>query len=158
MVLDQDILNTILQNPLLRVSRVLEGIFCEKVIITEAEADELVYQELTEKLISESGVFFAHGQNKQTLVPIAELYQKVGVSYEVVTDFDVLRVSSEFYKFLAIMPIEEKEKQRIKSYAEKLREIIEASVNVNGMSKDEAEKARKEVRDEIYHKKANSFL
>lgn len=158
MVLNQDILNTILQDPLLRVSRVLEGIFCEKVIITEAEADELVYQELTEKLISESGVFFAHGQNKQTLVPIAELYQKIGVGYEVVTDFDVLRVSSEFYKFLAIMPIEEKEKQRIKSYAEKLRENIEASVNVNGMSKDEAEKVRKEVRDEIYHKKGIRFF
>lgn len=158
MVLNQDILNTILQDPLLRVSRVLEGIFCEKVIITEAEADELVYQELTEKLISESGVFFAHGQNKQTLVPIAELYQKIGVGYEVVTDFDVLRVSSEFYKFLAIMPIEEKEKQRIKSYAEKLRENIEASVNVNGMSKHEAEKVRKEVRDEIYHKKGIRFF
>lgn len=99
MVLNQDILNTILQDPLLRVSRVLEGIFCEKVIITEAEADELVYQELTEKLISESGVFFAHGQNKQTLVPIAELYQKIGVGYEVVTDFDVLRVLFNFTSF-----------------------------------------------------------
>ena len=79
MLLNQDLLNTILQDPLLRVSRVLEGIFCEKVIITEAEADELVYQELIEKLIPESGVFFAHGQNKQTLAPIAELYQKIGV-------------------------------------------------------------------------------
>lgn len=71
---------------------------------------------------------------------------------------EILRVSSEFYKFLAIMPIEEKEKQRIKSYAEKLRENIEASVNVNGMSKDEAEKVRKEVRDEIYHKKGIRFF
>lgn len=158
MILDQNVLNTILQDPLLRVSRVLEGIFCEKVIITEAEADELVYQELTEKLISESGVFFAHGQNKQTLAPIAELYQKIGVGYEVVTDFDVLRVSSEFYKFLAIMPIEEKEKQRIKSYAEKLRKVIDCSVDVNGMSEDEAEKARKEVRAEIYHKKGIRFF
>lgn len=102
MSLNQEILNSILQNPLLRVSRVLEGIFCEKVIITEAEADELVYQELSEKIISESGAFFAHGQNKQTLAIIAELYQKIGVAYEIVTDFDVLRVSSEFYKFLTL--------------------------------------------------------
>ncbi len=57
MQLDREILNSILQNPLLRVSRVLEGIFCEKVIITEAEADELVYQELSEKIIPESGYF-----------------------------------------------------------------------------------------------------
>ena len=45
-LLEQNILDSILQDPLLRVSRVLEGVFCEKVIITEAEADELVYQEL----------------------------------------------------------------------------------------------------------------
>src|SRR3712207_57396 len=65
MVLNQEILGSILQNPLLRVSRVLEGVFCDKVILTEAETDELVYQELSEKIIPESGVYFAHGQNKQ---------------------------------------------------------------------------------------------
>lgn len=100
MILNQEILNSIFQNPLLRVSRVLEGIFCDKVIITEAEADELVYQELSEKIIPESGVYFVHGQNKQTLANIAQLYQKIGVAYEIITDFDVLRVSSEFYRFL----------------------------------------------------------
>lgn len=83
MILNQEILNSILQNPLLRVSRVLEGVFCDKVIITEAEADELVYQELSEKIIPESGVYFAHGQNKQTLANIAELYQKIGVAYDI---------------------------------------------------------------------------
>ncbi len=103
MVLNQEILGSILQNLLLRVSRVLEGVFCDKVIFTEAEADELVYQELSEKIISESGIYFAHGQNKQTLANIAELYQKIGIAYEIVTDFDVLRVSSEFNKFLLLM-------------------------------------------------------
>ena len=158
MLLNQDLLNTILQDPLLRVSRVLEGIFCEKVIITEAEADELVYQELIEKLIPESGVFFAHGQNKQTLAPIAELYQKIGVGYEVITDFDVLRVSSEFYKFLSFMPIEEKEKQRIKSYAEKLREIVDKSVNVDNLTDEKAEELKKEKRNVVYHKQGIRFF
>ena len=158
MLLNQDLLNTILQDPLLRVSRVLEGIFCEKVIITEAEADELVYQELIEKLIPESGVFFAHGQNKQTLAPIAELYQKIGVGYEVITDFDVLRVSSEFYKFLSFMPIEEKEKQRIKSYAEKLREIVDKTVNVDNLTDEKAEELKKEKRNDVYHKQGIRFF
>lgn len=158
MLLNQDLLNTILQDPLLRVSRVLEGIFCEKVIITEAEADELVYQELIEKLIPESGVFFAHGQNKQTLAPIAELYQKIGVGYEVITDFDVLRVSSEFYKFLSFIPIEEKEKQRIKSYAEKLREIVDKSVNVDNLTDEKAEELKKEKRNVVYHKQGIRFF
>lgn len=158
MTLNQEILNSILQNPLLRVSRVLEGIFCEKVIITEAEADELVYQELSEKIISESGAFFAHGQNKQTLAIIAELYQKIGVAYEIVTDFDILRVSSEFYKFLTLMPIEDKERQRIKDYAEKLREIVDDSVDVKGMSKEEAEETKKRKRNEVYHEQGIRFF
>lgn len=158
MQLDREILNSILQNPLLRVSRVLEGIFCEKVIITEAEADELVYQELSEKIIPESGVFFAHGQNKQTLAVIAELYQKIGVAYEMITDFDVLRVSSEFYKFLALMPMEEKERQKIKHYAEVIRKIVDDSVDVNGMEEKKAEEVKKEKRNEVYHKQGVRFF
>lgn len=158
MQLDRAILNSILQNPLLRVSRVLEGIFCEKVIITEAEADELVYQELAEKIIPESGVFFAHGQNKQTLAVIAELYKKIGVAYEIVTDFDVLRVSSEFYKFLELMPLEEKERQKIKHYAEIIRKNVDDSVNINGMEEKEAEEAKKAKRKEVYHKQGIRFF
>ena len=151
-LLDQQVLNAIITNPLLRVSRVLEGIFCEKVIITEAEADELVYQELCEKIFPESGLFFAHGQNKQTLAIIADLYQRIGVGYEILTDFDVLRVPSELYMFLKLMPMDERKRQRIKEYAERLREQVDQSVNVEGMSEEEAEKARKEKRNSVYHK------
>lgn len=158
MQLEQKILNSILQNPLLRVSRVLEGIFCEKVIITEAEADELVYQELTEKIYPESGVFFAHGQNKQTLAVIAKLYQEIGINYEIVTDFDILRKPSEFYQFLSIMPMEDKERQRIKSFADKLREIVNNSAEIAGLSEKEADEAKKKKRDEVYHTQGIRFF
>lgn len=158
MLLEQQILNSIITNPLLRVSRVLEGIFCEKVIITEAEADELVYQELCEKIFPESGLFFAHGQNKQTLALIADMYQKIGVGYEIVTDFDALRVSSEFYKFLSLMPMDERKRQKIKDYAEKLREQINGSVYVEEMPEEEAEEARKEKRNYVYHKQGIRFF
>lgn len=99
-LVDKGVLQTIIQSPLLRVSRVLEGLFCEKVIVTEAEADELVYQELIEKVFPQSGLYFAHGQNKQTLAEIAEMYKAVGIRYEVITDFDILRVNDEFNKFI----------------------------------------------------------
>lgn len=158
MLLEQRVLNSIITKPLLRVSRVLEGIFCEKVIITEAEADELVYQELCEKIFPESGLFFAHGQNKQTLASIADMYQKIGVGYEIVTDFDVLRDSAEFYKFLSLMPMDERKRQKIKDSAEKLREQINESVCVKEMSEKEAEKARKEKRDYVYHKQGIRFF
>ena len=103
-------------------------------------------------------LYTSHGQNKQTLAVIAELYQKIGVAYEIVTDFDVLRVSSEFYKFLTLMPIEDKERQRIKDYAEKLREIVDDSVDVKGMSKEEAEETKKRKRNEVYHEQGIRFF
>ena len=157
-ILESSVLESILQDALLRVSRVLEGIFCEKVIITEAEADELIYQELLEKIIPESGAYFAHGQNKQTLVKIAEMYQKIGVHYEIVTDFDVLRVSAEFYQFLLLMPLEESERQQLLSKADKLREMINQSVNTDGLSEEEKEREEKGKRNDVYHKQGIRFF
>ena len=156
--LDQIVLTEILQNPLLRVSRVLEGIFCERVIITEAEADELVYQELVEKIFPESGLFFAHGQNKQTLSTIAELYQKIGIAYEIVTDFDVLRDASEFYRFLLLMPLDERERQRLQGYATKLREMVNDSVDTNGLTEENIKEAQEKKRNEVYHKQGIRYF
>lgn len=157
-VLDQNILNTIMQNPLLRVSRVLEGIFCERVIVTEAEADELVYQELIEKIYPESGLFFAHGQNKQTLATIAELYKKIGIAYEIITDFDALRVTSEFNKFLELMPLEGKERQRLQNYAQKLRELVDKDVDASGLTEERKKQAQKVKRDEVYHRQGIRYF
>lgn len=157
-VLDQKVLNAILENPFLRVSRVLEGIFCEKVILTEAEADELVYQELIEKVFPESGMYFAHGQNKQTLPMIAQMYQKIGINYEIIADFDVLRVSSEFNEFLELMPFDERWRQKLLNYADKLREKVGRDVETAGLSEKEVEHALKNKRDEVYHRKGIRFF
>lgn len=157
-ILDKGILKNIIQTPLLRVSRILEGLFCKKVVITEAEADELIYQELIEKIFPQSGLYFAHGQNKQTLADIAELYHEIGIEYEIIVDFDVLRDSTEFYKFLKIMPLKEKERQRYKAYAEKMREIVNDSVEKEGLSEEELNEIQKKKRDEVYHKQGLSFF
>ena len=150
-LVDNDLLQTILTTPLLRVSRVMEGLFCNKVVITESEADELVYQELTEKLFPQSGLYFAHAQNKQTLVDIAKLYQKIGIKFEMITDFDVIRIPSEFQKFLDLMPLTDREKQRYLSYSNKLREVVNTSVDTDGKTEDEIKSAQKSARDKVYH-------
>lgn len=157
-ILDQTILNSILQDPLLRVSRVLEGVFCEKVILTEAEADELIFQELIEKISPESGLYFAHSQNKQTLPKIAELYQKIGISYEMITDFDVLHEPSEFYNFLSVLPMQERERQQLQNYANKLREHVNASVDITKHSGQELKDAQKAKRYTVYHKQGIRFF
>lgn len=157
-VINNDLLRTILHTPLLRVSRVMEGLFCEKVVITESEADELVYQELIEKLFPQSGLYFAHGQNKQTLVEIAKLYKELGISYEMITDFDVLRIPSELSAFLNLMPLDDKYRQRLLNSANKMRQIVNDSVNVDGLTDKEADNKRKAMRDEVYHKQGVAFF
>ena len=47
-VLKPEKLLEIIKNPKLRVSKILEGLFCDKVVITEAEADEIFYEEFLE--------------------------------------------------------------------------------------------------------------
>lgn len=157
-LVDKGVLQTIIQSPLLRVSRVLEGLFCEKVIVTEAEADELVYQELIEKVFPQSGLYFAHGQNKQTLAEIAEMYKAVGIRYEVITDFDILRVNDEFNKFIKKMSIDESERQRYRGYIGKLRDKIDEEINADGMDADEKKKALKANRDQVYHQEGIRHL
>lgn len=156
--LKEELLKRILETPLLRVSRVMEGLFCEKVVITEAESDELIYQEVVEKMSPQSGLYFAHGQNKQTLVDIAKLYKEIGIDYEIIVDFDVIREVSEFRKFLEITSIDEKQKKRLESYASKLREMINNSVDVTGLTSDEAKNKQKSKRDVVYHKCGISFF
>ena len=157
-LVDSKVLQAIIQSPLLRVSRVLEGLFCEKVVITEAEADELIYQELIEKVFPQSGLYFAHGQNKQTLAEIAEMYKAIDIRYEVITDFDILRVNEEFNKFVKKMPIEENEKQRYREYLKELREEIDNEVDTEGMNEDEKKKKLKENRDKVYHQEGIRHL
>lgn len=157
-LVDKGVLQTIIQSPLLRVSRVLEGLFCEKVIVTEAEADELVYQELVEKVFPQSGLYFAHGQNKQTLVEIAEMYKAVGIRYEVITDFDILRVNDEFNKFIKKMSIDESERQRYRGYIGKLRDKNDEEIDADGMDADEKKKALKANRDQVYHQEGIRHL
>lgn len=157
-ILDKEILQNIMQSPLLRVSRILEGLFCEKVVITEAEADELIYQELIEKVFYQSGLYFAHGQNKQTLAEIAELYQKIGINYEVITDFDVLRINEEFNKFMNIMDLGESEKQNYRRYIGELRHIIEEEVVTEGLDKEKKKEVLKAQRDKVYHQIGLEYL
>lgn len=157
-VLNKEVLENIIHNPLLRVSRILEGLFCEKVVITEAEADELIYQELIEKTFTQSGLYFAHGQNKQTLADIAALYDKIGIAYEIITDFDVLRVNDEFNEFLNIMKLDETTKQQYRKYIGELRTKIEGDVSTEGLDEEARKHALKAQKDKAYHELGIAYL
>lgn len=157
-LINKTILKTILDNPLLRVSRVLEGLFCEKVVLTEAESDELIYQEIIEKIWPQSGLYFVHGQNKQTLAPIAELYENIGVPYEVIIDFDILRDSREFNKFLNMMDLDEKTRQKYRNYCIQLKKLIDSEATIEVATENERKDILRREGDKVYHKIGISFL
>ena len=152
-LVSQKMLLEIIKTPLLRVSRVLEGLFCKKVIITEAEADEIVYQELIEKVFPQSGLYFAHGQNKQTLLDIAKMYRHIGVNYEIIVDFDILIIRNEFNKFLNEMSIDDREKQVYRQYIDKFNSKIKEK-----KSTEDKKDNQKVTNSNVYHREGINFL
>ena len=98
-ILDKEKLEEIIMNPMLASSNVLNGLFCEKVFICEAESDEQFYQYLHDRVNQYDSAFFTHGKNKQTLKDIAKSYNELGIQNYRIYDFDILK-DEDFNKAL----------------------------------------------------------
>ena len=87
----------LMRNPLLRSTRVLDGLFYEFVVVTEADADRAFYQEVNERLLRfkpEWGVpncLFLNAQNKQTVPTVLKPLRRLGIPAVGVVDVDVLK-------------------------------------------------------------------
>ena len=80
----------IFSNSLLCSANTLNGLFCEKVYICEAEADEEIYQLIHDKVKLSDSALFIHAKNKQTMKDIAEAYNTLKVPNYRIYDFDLL--------------------------------------------------------------------
>ena len=87
----------LMRNPLLRSTRVLDGLFYEFVVVTEADADRAFYQEINERLLRfkpEWGVpncLFLNAQNKQTVPTVLKPLRRLGIPAVGIVDVDVLK-------------------------------------------------------------------
>jgi hypothetical protein len=87
----------LMRNPLLRSTNVLQGLFYEFVVVTEADADRALYQEINERLLRykpEWGIpncLFIHAQNHQTIHTILRPLRKLGIPAAGIVDIDVLK-------------------------------------------------------------------
>lgn len=87
----------LMRNPLLRSTNVLQGLFYEFVIVTEADTDRAFYQEMNERLLryqTEWGTpncLFIHAQNKQTIPTILKPLRQLGIPAAGIIDIDVLK-------------------------------------------------------------------
>ena len=88
---------TLMRDPLLRSTHLLNALFYEFVVVTEADADRAFYQEINERLLMykpEWGIpncLFLNAQNKQTVQRIIEPLRRLGIPAAGVVDIDVLK-------------------------------------------------------------------
>jgi ABC-type cobalamin/Fe3+-siderophores transport system ATPase subunit len=89
----------LMRNPLLRSTGVLNGLFYEFVVVTEADADRAFYQEMNERLLRfkpEWGIpncLFLNAHGKHTIHTILQPLRKLGIPAAGIVDVDVLKES-----------------------------------------------------------------
>ena len=96
-LLTQDRLIPLMRNPLLRSIGVLDALFYNAVVVTEADADRAFYEEVNERLLQArdprgiEGCLFLNAQNKQTVWDIVHPLRELGIPAAGVIDIDVLK-------------------------------------------------------------------
>ncbi|MGN6494324.1 MAG: ATP-dependent nuclease [Agriterribacter sp.] len=96
-----EVLN-LFRHPLLRSTGVLNALFYNYVIVTEADADRCLYQEINERLLSHSNgrgianCLFLNAQNKQTIHEIMKPLRLMGIPCAAIVDVDVIKEGELF--------------------------------------------------------------
>jgi energy-coupling factor transporter ATP-binding protein EcfA2 len=96
-LLTKEKLTPLMRNPLLRSIGVLNALFYNAVIVTEADADRAFYQEVNERLLQSGdprgiqGCLFLNAQNKQTVWDIVKPLRELGIPAAGIVDIDVLK-------------------------------------------------------------------
>lgn len=151
----------------------MDGLFSDRVIITEAEADEIFYQEVIEKIYPQSGIHFVHGQGKSNIPTIAECYQSVNVNYDIIVDFDLLRQKVDLKKYFDLMYFEiEAEKENYQKNISKFRQHLDAEAekkfvleNIDELHslqeniiEEKVKQYKKQFKDDVYHKRGLTYF
>lgn len=102
-ILPKDKILHLMRHPLLRSTGVLNGLFFESVIVTEADSDRAFYQEINERLLSENdprginNCLFMNAQNKQTVWEIVKPLRELGIPTVGIVDIDVLKEGGQVF-------------------------------------------------------------
>lgn len=102
-VLPKEKVLELMRNPLLRSTGVLNGLFFESVIVTEADSDRAFYQEINERLLHANdprgihSCLFINAQNKQTVWDIVKPLRELGIPALGIVDVDVLKEGGQVW-------------------------------------------------------------
>lgn len=110
-VLSHNAVQELWSDPLLRYSRVLDGLFHDVVVVCESDSDCLYYSAVYDNLPAKEetanprrpSVLFTYAGGKARLASVAAALQAVSVPVIVIADFDVLRNSSDVSRILTAL-------------------------------------------------------
>lgn len=129
----QDLL-PLMRNPLLRSTRVLDGLFYEYVVVTESDTDRAFYQEVNERLLRfepKWGIpncLFLHAQNKQTVHTVLKPLRNLGIPAAGIVDVDVLKEGGKNWTdFLKGGSVPEMEHDSLASLRKKIKDKLDAT-------------------------------
>ena len=98
--LDKDLVREISVDPLMKYSSVLSGVFHERVIICESDADCMFYSSILDlsevRGETQPDVLFVHASGKGRIAALAKTLVALGVPVDVIADIDVLHDTSDF--------------------------------------------------------------
>ena len=102
-LLQQEKILKLMRHPLLRSTGVLNGLFYESVVVTEADSYRAFYQEINERLLSANdprGIYnclFLNAQNKQTVWEIVKPLRELGIPTVGIVDIDFLKDGGQVF-------------------------------------------------------------
>lgn len=101
-MLSNDDIRVMMQEPFLRSTNALSGIFYEGVVVTEADADRAFYQELNERLLAEDSgrgapnTLFLNANGKDSVNKIVGPLRALGIPVAAILDIDALNAATNF--------------------------------------------------------------
>ena len=91
-------------DPLMRSSSVLSGVFHERVVICEGDADRMFYSSLLDLPAVNGGlqpdVHFVHANGKHRMATLAQSFRELDVPVDVIADIDVVREEGDLEKLV----------------------------------------------------------
>lgn len=105
-VLDNNRINELLQDPLLKHSEVLDGMFYKNVVVCESDADCRFYSIINDLLKQQVGVFsetlFVHCGGKHRMGKIVHALKALNIDFRVIPDMDILNQRETFQSLIEI--------------------------------------------------------
>lgn len=93
--IDQNSLEKLLKNPLMRSANVISGLFYDGVVVLESDNDRAFYNEIYYRLSDGKpeypSILFVNAQNKQTIREIIEPLREFGVPAAAIPDIDIIK-------------------------------------------------------------------